>query len=95
MYDALVGLTPALGAKIAKASAHAMAHGGAAGLEMLDALPLAQLEGHLPYWATRAAILSDLNRKPEARHAYTRAIGLCEDPAIREFLSGKLPAMEG
>jgi RNA polymerase sigma-70 factor (ECF subfamily) len=34
----------------------------------------------------RAHLLRKLRRADEARDAYERAIGLSEDPAVREFL---------
>jgi predicted RNA polymerase sigma factor len=43
------------------------------GLAALDALP--------------QELLSELHRPAEARAAYTRAIGLSDDPAIRAFLT--------
>jgi RNA polymerase sigma-70 factor (ECF subfamily) len=45
-----------------------------------------------PYWALRAHLLKAVGRIGEAREAYTRAIGLSEDRAVREFLAGQRPA---
>jgi RNA polymerase sigma-70 factor (ECF subfamily) len=42
-----------------------------------------------PYWAVRAHLLQRLGKKREAADAYDRAIGLAEDPAVREFLLQK------
>jgi len=39
-----------------------------------------------PYWALRAHLLARQGRAAEAAQAYARAIGLSEDPAVREFL---------
>ncbi len=39
-----------------------------------------------PYWAVRAHLLQRLGRTPEAKDAYDRAIGLTEDPGVKEFL---------
>ena len=42
-----------------------------------------------PYWSVRAHLLQRLGKKREAADAYDRAIGLAEDPAVREFLLQK------
>jgi predicted RNA polymerase sigma factor len=39
-----------------------------------------------PYWAVRAHLLRHLGQLKEAMESYDRAIGLTEDPAIRQFL---------
>ena len=39
-----------------------------------------------PYWAVRAHLLRRLGKTPEAFDAFDRAIGLTEDPAVRQFL---------
>jgi RNA polymerase sigma-70 factor, ECF subfamily len=44
------------------------------------------VSAYQPYWAVRAHLLQRLGRTTEASQAYDRAIGLAEDPAIREFL---------
>lgn len=87
LYEALVQHTPALGAQIGRAVALAQTRGPAAGLAALDALPQELLSEHQPYWATRAHLLAELHRPEESRAAYTRAIALCEDRAVQEFLS--------
>jgi RNA polymerase sigma-70 factor (ECF subfamily) len=47
------------------------------------------VSSYQPYWAVRAHLLQRLGKKPEALDAYDRAIGLAEDPAVREFLLQK------
>jgi len=44
------------------------------------------ISSYQPYWAVRAHLLQQLGKTPEALDAYDRAIGLAEDPAVREFL---------
>jgi RNA polymerase sigma-70 factor (ECF subfamily) len=95
LYDALVRLTPALGARIGRAVAHARANGPAAGLALLDDLPAGRLAAHPPWWAARAQLLAEAGRSAEARAAYTRAIGLSELPATREFLAARKAALGG
>ena len=46
-------------------------------------------DSYQPYWALKAHLLRVLGRTDEARDAYASAIGLSEDPAVREFLSGQ------
>jgi RNA polymerase sigma-70 factor (ECF subfamily) len=85
-YEHLAGVSPTLGALVARAAAVAEHRGAAAGLALLDAIDGASVTGYQPYWAVRAHILRSLDRATDARDAYDRAIGLAEDPAIRRFL---------
>jgi len=85
-YEHLTGVSPTLGALVARAAAVAEYRGAGAGLALLDAIEGASVTGYQPYWAVRAHILRSLARASEARDAYDRAIGLAEDPAIRRFL---------
>jgi RNA polymerase sigma-70 factor (ECF subfamily) len=56
---------------------------------LLDALPMDRLEEHQPYWAARGHLLWQTGRVEAAREAYDRAIGLCDDAAVREYLMGR------
>ena len=67
----------------------AEANGPKAGLVVLDAIALDDVSGYQPYWAVRAHLLQQLGNTPETWDAYNRAIGLAEDPAVREFLLQK------
>jgi predicted RNA polymerase sigma factor len=93
MYEALVQNTLALGAQIGRAIAQGQARGPATGLALLDALPREALQSHQPYWAARAHFLAGLGHSAEARAAYTRAIGLSEDGAVRAFLISRSAAL--
>lgn len=86
LYDQLVRVSPTLGAHVSRAAAVGEAFGPGAGLAALDALPAAETAAYQPYWATRAHLLARGGRHAEAGAAYTRAIGLTEDPALRRFL---------
>jgi len=44
------------------------------------------VSSYQPYWAVRAHLLQRLGKTSEAAEAFDRAIGLAEDPAVREFL---------
>ncbi len=86
LYDGLVKLAPTTGAQIARAAAIGEAQGAVAGWAALAALPAETIHSYQPYWALAAHLLKRLQRAPEARVAYERALGLCADPAMREFL---------
>ncbi|HSP19874.1 MAG TPA: DUF6596 domain-containing protein, partial [Myxococcaceae bacterium] len=89
LYDALVRLAPGVGVSVARASAYAEASGPQHGLALLEPLAIAG-ENYQPYWAVRADLLRRIGRREEGLEAYRRALGLTEDPAVREFLSARL-----
>ncbi|PSR18008.1 RNA polymerase subunit sigma-70 [filamentous cyanobacterium CCP3] len=86
LYEGLIQLSPTLGAFVSQAAAIAKAKGLDQGLARLDALPIEPIKNYQPYWALKADLLKQLGRKSEAQQAYSRAIGLTEGFAIREFL---------
>jgi RNA polymerase sigma-70 factor (ECF subfamily) len=86
MYEGLVRLAPTVGALVGRAAAVAEAHGATTGWTLLNAIPGDAVKDYQPYWALAAHLLKRLDRFEEARSAYDRAIGLCEDPAMRDFL---------
>jgi RNA polymerase sigma-70 factor (ECF subfamily) len=88
-YEQLLRISPALGTRIGYAAALAEASGPAAGLAVLDAIDADTMSDYQPYWAVRAHLLQKLGKTPEASNAYDRAIGLSEDPAVREFLQNR------
>jgi predicted RNA polymerase sigma factor len=88
-YEQLVRISPALGTRTGYAAAVAEARGPAAGMAILDAIDEDSVSGYQPYWAVRAHLLQRVGNTPEARKAFDRAIGLAEDPAVREFLLRK------
>lgn len=85
-YELLMTFTPALGARIGHAIASAHAFGAGHGLSLLETLPKERLADYQPYWAARAHLLAQNGRTSEAKAAYERAIGLCDDPAVRAYL---------
>ena len=89
LYEGLVSLAPTVGARVAQAAALAEARDAAAALAALDAIPSEAVGTYQPYWALRAHLLRRLGPPGPAREAYARAIGLSEDPAVREFLAGE------
>jgi len=88
-YEKLIRISPALGVRVGYAAAVAEANGPEAGLSVLDAIVHEAVSNYQPYWAVRAHLLQSLGKTPEASDAYDRAIGLAEDPAVRQFLLQK------
>ena len=85
-YEQLNRMSPTIGRRTGYAAALAEANEAERGLAVLDAIDPAAVSTYQPYWAVRAHLLQLLGKGPEAHQAYDRAIGLAEDPAIREFL---------
>jgi len=88
-YEQLLRVWPALGSQAGYAAAVAEANGPEAGLAVLDAVNPDGVARYQPYWAVRAHLLQRMGKVGEASDAYDRAIGLAEDPAVREFLLKK------
>jgi len=88
-YEQLNRIAPTIGRRTGYAAALAEANGAERGLAILDAIDQDAVSAYQPYWAVRAHLLQLLGKRPEAQHAYDRAIGLAEDPAVREFLLEK------
>lgn len=88
-YEQLLRISPALGTRAGYAAAIAEAKGPQAGLAILDSIDTEAVSQYQPYWAVRAHLLQRLGKSREAAEAYDRAIGLSEDPAVREFLLRK------
>jgi predicted RNA polymerase sigma factor len=86
LYEGLIQLSPTLGALVSQTAAIAQVKGIDLGLSMLEALPTEATKNYQPYWALKAHFLKQLGCNCEAQQAYSRAIGLTEDAAIREFL---------
>jgi predicted RNA polymerase sigma factor len=86
LYEGLVGLAPTIGVFVGRAAAVAEARGAEIGLALLEAIPTDAIKSYQPYWALIAHLFKRMQKYEEARAAYSRAIGLCTDPSIREFL---------
>jgi len=85
-YERLVRISPTLGTRTGYAVAVGEANGPEAGLAVLNGIELHAVAAYQPYWAVRAHLLQRLGKTPEAVDAFDRAIGLAEDPAVRQFL---------
>jgi RNA polymerase sigma-70 factor (ECF subfamily) len=88
-YEQLDRISPTIGMRTGYAAALAEAKEAERGLAVLDSLNPDAVSCYQPYWAVRAHLLDSLGKGDEAQHAYDRAIGLAEDPAVREFLLQK------
>src|SRR5712692_9028928 len=88
-YAQLIRMSPTIGRQTGYAAALAEADGTEHGLAVLDSMDRDSVSAYQPYWAVRAHLLQRLGRTAEASDAYDRAIGLAEDPAIRQFLLKK------
>jgi predicted RNA polymerase sigma factor len=85
-YEQLIRISPTLGRRTGYAAAVGEANGPEAGLAVLDRIAPAAVSAYQPYWAVRAHLLQLLGKTPEAADAFDRAIGLAEDPAVKQFL---------
>ncbi|MGH9611482.1 MAG: RNA polymerase subunit sigma-70, partial [Bryobacteraceae bacterium] len=81
----LVRFAPSIGALVGRAAAIAEARDPATAWALLQEIPPEAVASYQPYWAVAAHLLRQMGRS-EAAEAYSRAIGLCEDLAMREFL---------
>jgi predicted RNA polymerase sigma factor len=91
LYEHLSEIAPSTGARVSQAVAIAKAGRPDVAFAELSEIPAQNVGEYQPFWAARAYILKILGRPDEARNALTRAIGLTEDPALREFLTGQMP----
>jgi RNA polymerase sigma-70 factor (ECF subfamily) len=85
-YEQLLRISPTLGTRTGYAAAVGEANGPEAGLAALDGIDPDDISAYQPYWAVRAHLLQRLGKTSEAVDAFDRAIGLAEDPAVRQFL---------
>jgi predicted RNA polymerase sigma factor len=85
-YEQLVRISPTLGTRTGYAAAVGEANGPESGLVVLDGIDPDAVSAYQPYWAVRAHLLQRLGKTSEAADAFDRAIGLAEDPAVRQFL---------
>lgn len=88
LYDALVAITPTIGARVSRAATIGRALGPDDGLAALDAV--AGVERFQPAWATRAHLLVEAGRIDEACAAYEKTISLTTEKVVREYLVSKL-----
>ena len=92
LYRRLGELAPSPVVELNRAVAVAMADGPQAGLALVDAID--GLDGYHLFHSTRANLLGRLGRAGESSAAYERALELAPSDVEREFLRGKLAALE-
>lgn len=92
LYEGLVRIAPTIGALVGRAAAVAQARDAQAGWMLLQAIPEEAVAGYQPYWALATHLLARLERDSDSRTARERAIGLCEDEAMRTFLMRQIDA---
>lgn len=86
LYEALLQLAPTLGAHVSLAAVIGRMEGPQAGLEALDAIEGDGVKRFQPAWATRAHLLAEVGDRDAAASAFSKAISLTTDPALRQFL---------
>lgn len=95
LYTVLVRIQPVPVVHLNHAVAVAMAEGPEAGLALLDSLPdKPALARFHPYHAARADLLRRRGETDQAAAAYTTALAHCTNPAERDFLMGRLAALD-
>jgi len=93
LYQALFAISRSPVVAINRAVAIGELRGASAGLKALEEVAAdARVEQYQPYWAARADLLAKTSAKLEAQEAYTLAIGLARDPAVRRFLESRRAA---
>jgi RNA polymerase sigma factor (sigma-70 family) len=89
LYDALLQQMPSPVVELNRGIARRYRDGAAVALSDVDRLAEA-LDGYYLFHATRAELLRDLGREPEARTALSRALELTANPAERALLQQRL-----
>ena len=95
LYDHLFSLTGSPVVLLNRAAALAEVEGPAPALAALE--PLAadkRMRTYQPYWATRAHLAARAGDRVEAHDAFTIAIGLSTDPAVRQYLQDRLNGLQ-
>lgn len=91
LYEVLARVQPSPVVMLNRAVAVAMAHGPAAGLELLDALDASgELAEHHLFHAARAELLRRAERRDEAAASYERALALVGNAVERRHLERRL-----
>lgn len=95
LYELLAGHRPVLGVLVGRAAALSAAQGAAAGLQALDRVEGPEADSYQPYWALKGHLLAQCNRPGDARDAWTLAMGLADDPAVRAYLQARQDGLPG
>jgi predicted RNA polymerase sigma factor len=95
LHRALLRVAPSLGSAVASAAVEAEVDGPDAGLRVLDAISDPAVQRFQPAWATRGQLLAKAGDSTAATAAYRRAIELTDDPAVANYLRGRLADVRG
>ncbi|MEO1393605.1 MAG: DUF6596 domain-containing protein [Cyanobacteria bacterium J06634_5] len=95
LYEGLIRCSPTVGAYLGRAAAIAQSQGPTEGLALLSQLPTKVVKNHQPYWAIKAHLLTQAGQATAAKDAYSQAIGLTKDRAVRSFLIDKSQKLTG
>ncbi|MEL6937988.1 MAG: DUF6596 domain-containing protein [Cyanobacteria bacterium J06598_1] len=89
LYAGLIQIAPTVGAHVGYVAVIAHTQSAAKALVQLNSIQDKGLQTYQPYWAVKADLLKQVGEIEKAKQAYSQAIGLSEDPAVRAFLSEK------
>ena len=90
LHGLLAQNAPTVGNLVGLAAPTAEVNGPEAGLHELAQLPETMTRDYQPFWALKAQLLQQLAADRQATAtAFSRAIGLTEDGAVRAYLIGK------
>ena len=96
LYDALLAISGSPVAAVNRSLAIAELCGPERALEELSSVASdPRLVEYQPYWAARADLLARINAREESHRAYSIAIGLERDPAVRRFLEQRQALVDG
>lgn len=95
LHEALLGVAPTLGARVAHAAAVARVDGPPAGLSLLEAITEPAVQRFRPAWALRAHLLASSGQVEVAVPAYDRAIALTTDGPARRYLERRRDDLAG
>lgn len=95
LYEGLVRLAPSRASWVGRAAALGEARGAAAGLGALAHLSPDDVRDDASYWAVKAHLHRKADQPDQASEAWRRAIGLTEDPAVRDYLMARLASLGG
>ncbi len=94
LYDVLMRLSPSPVVVLNRAAALAEVEGPDAALASLESIAGdKRLDTYQPWWAVRGHLLARAGRKGEAHEALSLAIGLADDPAVRQYLMQQRAAL--
>lgn len=94
LYNHLYTLTASPVVALNRAAAVAEVDGPEAALALLDALEAdTRMADYQPFWAARGHLLARAGERQQAHEAFTLAIGLSTDPAVRAYLVSRRDAL--